>query len=853
MGDFGQWVRETRTGLLLTQEELAERAGVSIRTVHRLESGHGGAPRPATRRQITAALDRAQPPPGTAAATAAPGPVPAQLPLDVSAFTGRAGELRDLDDRLARAVADPGTQPRVVVLTGAPGVGKTALAVHWAHRVAHRFPDGQLHLDLHGYDLERPVEPAEALAELLRALNAEPRDLTSARYRTLLAGRRMLILLDNARAVEQVRPLLPGGRSCFVLVTSRDSLAGLVARDGAARVTLAEFTDEEAAGLLRATIGPRADTDGAAVTLLAERCARLPLALRIAAERAAAAPGASLRSLADELADERRLLDLLDAGDPRSAVRAVFSWSFRELPAAAIELFDLLGLHPGRDTEPEAAAALCATAVPAARAALAELARAQLLTRPGAGRYGAHDLLRVYAAERAAALPEPIRRAALTRLLDHYLAGAAAAMDALYPHERDRRPARPDGVTPPRIEDAEQARAWLAAEVPNLMAAGAAAAAGGWTGHAAGLATTLRRYLDLAGYWAEALTLHSRVLAASRRDGDRPGEADAMHMLGVLHWRLGQLDDALHAFHNTLAIRRETGDRAGQATAHNNLGGVYVQRGEYDAFFEHIHRAVTLHRATGNRPGAAACVGNLGLVCVQLGRYADADRYLHEAAAELRTVGDDSGLANVLEEMAGVHLRLARYPEAERCLTESRTLTRRVGDRLTEANALTGLGSLRTATGRYEEAVTLHREALASYEEIGDRAGTADALDNLGVALRHRGRLPEAVRCHRQARTIIDEIGDRRRAPKVLNGLAEALRATGHHAEALTHHRRAIELAVASGNRIEHPRALCGIAETLEATTGPAAARPVWAEALALYDALGTPDATAVRARLDPA
>ncbi len=394
----------------------------------------------------------------------APLVVPRQLPADVAAFTGRARELAELDRLLAvggkRGDAGGDSAPAgISAITGMAGVGKTALAVRWAHQVAERFPDGQLYVDLRGYDPGQPMPAADALAGFLRALGVPGRDIPAeeqeraALYRSLLAGRRMLVVLDNVSEVEQVRPLLPGAKGCVAAVTSRDSLSGLVARHGAARLDLDLLPLPDAVSMLRALIGSRVDADPAAAVALADRCSRLPLALRVAAEQAAALSPAPVRELVGELADQQRRLELLDVGgDPRTAVREVFSWSCRHLDADAARAFRLIALHPGSDWGHYAAAALAGITVNRADRMLRLLARAHLIRPAGAGRYGMHDLLRDYGAEQAVRDDaELARRAALTRLFDYYLHTAAAAIDTLNPAELHRRPRFPAAAgRPPR-------------------------------------------------------------------------------------------------------------------------------------------------------------------------------------------------------------------------------------------------------------------------------------------------------------------------------------------------------------------------------------------------------------------
>jgi hypothetical protein len=438
---------------------------------------------------------------------------PRQLPPDVFGFTGRHAELAVLDEIAALDQFAP-TAARdaavvVVAVSGTAGVGKTALAVHWAHRVADRFPDGQLYLDLRGHGPGEPLSAADALATLLRGLPpgfgrraSVPADLAerAAAYRTALAGRRVLLLLDNAADTEQVRWLLPGTASSLVVVTSRSRLSGLVARDGARPIDLDVLGPGDAVHLLRTLVGARVDADPGAAAGVVERCGRLPLALRVAAELAAAEPSATMGGLLADLNSGRCGLDLMDAGgDPRTGLGEVLSWSRGHLPAPAARLFDLLGLHPGRDIAVPAAAALAGVTAADARRLLDELVRASLVHRPRPGRYAMHDLLREYAARTAARhVPPADRAAALTRLLDHYVRAAGEAVQTIYRYERH------DGPAGPSADAAERALAWLDEERTTLAAVAAYAAAHGWTRHGAALSDALRRHVSLRGRPAAA-------------------------------------------------------------------------------------------------------------------------------------------------------------------------------------------------------------------------------------------------------------------------------------------------------------------------------------------------------------
>jgi len=543
----------------LSQEELAKRSGLSVRTVGDIERGRVTLPHPDTVRRLADALGlggrsravflaaAARRLGGGAAARGAhglhrqpedrrdngtrPGPepvaraqrgyctiaLPRQLPGVAAHFTGRAAELAALTGLLD---GPPGAPTRAVVISaigGTAGVGKTALAVQWAHLIAGRFPDGQLYVNLRGYDTGEPVATADALAGFLRALGVPGTDIPGeieerARlYRSRLAGRRVLVLLDNAHDAGQVRPLLPGDPGCVAVVTSRDTLAGLVAADGARRLDLDVLPLGDAIALLRSLIGPRADDDPGATAELAGLCARLPLALRIAAELAATRRITPLRQLVAELESDR--LGCLDAGEDRADVRAVFSWSYRQLPGDLADAFVLTGLHPGADLDVHAAAALTGTSISQARRVLSRLHRASLLQECGPGRYGMHDLLRAYAREQAVARDTSEQsRQALTRLFDYYRSAAAAAMDLLYPAEGHRRPRMsPTAAVVPAMQDEAAARAWLDRERANLVVMVVHCAGHGWPAHAASLARTLFGYLMNGGHRPEARTIYSLV------------------------------------------------------------------------------------------------------------------------------------------------------------------------------------------------------------------------------------------------------------------------------------------------------------------------------------------------------
>jgi DNA-binding SARP family transcriptional activator len=668
-------------------------------------------------------------------------PIPQQLPAPVPLFFGRDAEVAMLDQLRARA--DGGTMV-ISAIGGTAGVGKTALAVHWAHRIAADYPDGQLYVNLRGYDMDEPMTAAEALAGFLRALGMPGWDIPAdvaeraAAYRSLLAGRRILVLLDNASEVSQVRPLLPGSPACAVLVTSRDALTGLVVRDGARRLDLDLLSPDGAAGLLRELIGERADDDPLATRALAERCSRLPLALRIAAEHVAAHPGIPVADLMEELTGQRRL-DLMDAGgDSGTSVRTVFSWSRGRLDAATDRAFRLIGLHPGPDLDHHAAAALTGTAPAQTDAMLGRLAGAHLLQRAGSGRYGMHDLLRAYARELVADIDgEAGERAAMTRLLDFYLHTASAAMSVMFPAEQHRRPQLPEpgpGVSVLSWGAGERKACldWLDTERANLVTMTARAAAGGWSAHASQLPATIFRYLEARGHYVESASVHHNAMRAAHEAGDQAAEASALTSLGNIEWLWGQNKMAAAHFDRALTLSRACGDRQQEARALANQGVIDMREGLYDRAAQRMRASLEVCREIGDRVGQARVLDNLGAIDLCLGRLESADIRLREALLVSRQAGDALAEAEILADVGVLALRRQRYEEAERSQRQALAVFRELGQFNGEADALIGLGETLVATGRPEQAIVHLTGALRLASAIDNLETQARAIRRLG-------------------------------------------------------------------------------------------------------------------------
>jgi DNA-binding SARP family transcriptional activator len=657
--------------------------------------------------------------------------VPAQLPLAAQAFAGRGAELAYLDAVLTGVGETSPAGPTAAVISavsGTAGVGKTALAVHWAHRVADRFPDGQLYVNLRGFDPSGSVMSSEeAIRGFLDGLKVSPQriptglDAKAALYRSLLAGRRILVLLDNALDAKQVRPLLPAAPGCLVLVTSRDELTGLVATEGAHPLSLDLLTHDESRQLLARRLGPdRIAGEPAAVEEIIARCARLPLALAIVAARAATHPNFRLQALAAEISDSCERLDALTGGDPTSDVRAVFSWSYRLVNPAAGRLFRLLGLHPGPDISTAAAASLAGAPAGVVRPLLTELTRAHLVTEPAPGRYTFHDLLRAYATELAEATdPHHERHAATHRALDHYTHTAHRAAGQLNPYRDPITLAAPaEGVTPERLTGHDAALAWFTAEHTVLLRMVEAAAATGFPEHTWLLAWTLPDFLNRQGHWNAWANTQQLALAAARQLADAGRQAHAHRSLGGAHTILAQYDQAESHFQQALDLHRTLGDRVGQARAHLSLGSLLDRQGDGRESLRHVQAALDLFRAAGHRYGQANALCSLGWCHAGLGEYQQALAACQESLALHREIGDRHGEAATWDSLGYTHHTIGAHDEAATCYHTALDMYRELGDRFEEATTLTNLGATHHAAGCPDAARDAWQRALTILTDL---------------------------------------------------------------------------------------------------------------------------------------
>jgi DNA-binding SARP family transcriptional activator len=690
--------------------------------------------------------------------------VPRQLPADLAGFSGRDEPLGALDRAL-----DAG--PRVAAIEGTAGIGKTTLAVHWAHRVADRFPDGQLYVNLHGFDAARPpMDPAAALALFLDTLGVPPRRIPpdaagrAALFRDLAAGRHLLVVLDNAHDAGQVRLLLPGtdcGGAGFTLVTSRVRLG-----DAAPTVRLDLLTPDEAGRLLRARIGPRADAEPGAIDAIVTACAGLPLALSIVASRAAVLSRFPLTALAGELrqasappptaerraaqppaaeprqtterpaaepraAEPRRALDGFASDDASIDLRAVFSWSYRVLPDPVAALFRLLALHPGPDVTAHSAASLAGRPVSDAAAGLIELGAASLIGEPLPGRFAFHDLLHAYAEE----LSEhhdgaDVRNAAVRRVLQHYVTSSAAATRVLDARQEPVDLDEPaSGVTPEPLGTNEAALAWFRAERPVLLAAVTRATAG-FDDLAWRLAWNIGVYLEVDGDWRT----RAAVLLEALPSAERAGPPDA------------------------------------PARLHRAIGLAYGRLREHDRAEAHTGTALRLFRALGDRPNQAHCLGILGSNLEEAGRYREAIAAAEEAYRIFGTLGDEWGRAKALVSRGWLHSLVEEYGETVALCTRAIPLLIEAGDRMGQAAALDSIGYAYLHLGRPREAVTYFRRSIEALPGAGFQYFEAISLEHLGDAYHAIGELSAARQAWQSALAVFTGI-DAPQAPDLRDKL----------------------------------------------------------------------------------
>jgi tetratricopeptide (TPR) repeat protein/transcriptional regulator with XRE-family HTH domain len=831
---FADLLRRLRAAARLTQEELAEAAGISPRSVSDLERGINRTARKDTALLLADALNLTGPV-RTAFVAAARGRAPAEevlaarsgasagngsaaeatrtLPRDIGSFTGREADLARLLETLADAT-DGGGTVAIHAIDGMAGIGKTTFAVHAAHELAGTFPDGQFFLPLHGHTPgQRPVDPADALASLLQTAGVAPQNIPpgqearAARWRDQVAGQRILLLLDDATGHDQVRPLLPGTPGSLVLITSRRRLTAL---EDAAVLSLDTLAADDAAALL-ARLARRPDlVSGADATReIARLCGYLPLAIGMLAGQLRHHPARNAAELAAELATTRDRLAVMRAEN--LSVAAAFDLSYQDLTADQQRLFGRLGLVPGPDIDAYAAAALDDAGLQTARTRLDELYDHHLITEPAPGRYLMHDLLREYSRALAAERDQADSRAATARLMDYYAHVAAAAGQhiATWTTAGGRQPpGRPPGNAP-QLANPDDAAGWLDAERPNLHAA-VGFAAETMPGHAIAIATAMGGFLRSRGHWDRAAAQYQTALRAARRAGDVPGQAGALDELGLLQQLTSDYPAATATLAQAVALYEELGDKPGQAYALNHLGLVQQDTGDYRAAMASHERALALARDAGDPLAEAVSLTDLALVQQQTGDFEPAAAGYQRALALLRAVGSEFDEADVLCELGGVYRQTGDYAAAEASQRQALELFRRIGDRLGQGWALDELSLVQQETGDYPAAAASVAEAIELFRDLGNRHAVAMALNSRGELSARTSATEEARRYHTEALAIARDLG----APPV------------------------------------QARALAGIGRSL-LPGNPAEAAGYLRDALAIFQQVGSPDAQGVQDTLD--
>ncbi|MEV0132559.1 tetratricopeptide repeat protein [Dactylosporangium sp. NPDC050688] len=722
-----------------------------------------------------------------------------QLPAPPPMFIGRSREVAALEQT-------PDASTVVIsAIDGMAGIGKTALAVHLAHRIADRYPHGQLFIDLHGHTPGMtPREPADALDHLLRALGVPGAQVPdaledrAALYRTRLADQKMLILLDNAATETQVAPLLPGGPGCLVLITSRRRLAGL---DHTTTLSLDTLPLPEAGSLFVQTSGHLQPDDQPAdlVAELAELCGRLPLAIRIAAARLRSHPAWNLSHLVQRLRDQQHRLGELEAG--QRSITATLDVSYQHLPSDQQRAYRLLGLHPGTDTDSYAAAALLDSTPDDAGRLLEHLLDAHLLQEPTPARYRLHDLVHAHAAHIAARdQTGSAGRAALHRLLDHYRHTAALAVDVAHPWEAEGSPDVPSASTPgPDLRDPAAALGWLDAELTNLLAAARHAAEHGRTEHVLDLSTILRRPLRARGRYHDAEALHQQALTTARATGHRTGEMEALAGLGHIHRLRGRYAQAADHLQEALRIAQATGHRVGELDALTGLGRLHWMQGRYVQATDLFEQVLLSARATGHGVLELDALTGLGRLHWMQGRYVQATDLFEQVLLIARATGHGVGEQNALTGLGQIHRMHGRYDQAADHYQAATCLARTTGHHVGELNALTGLAQVQRLQGRHRQAEHSFQQLLDRAHATGDRNYEFEALQGLGRLRYATGDPDTAVAQHYKALTLAGELGQPVDEARAHDGLAHAYRARGEDVQAREHWQHALTILTGLG------------------------------------------------------
>ncbi len=773
---------------------------------------------------------------------------PDTLPPETAEFVGRSEELGLL-------TGEHGDTPRVSVIEGMPGVGKTALAVHAARVVSGQYPDGTFYLNFHTHDPGSPsLDAAEALHRLLQMLNVPATQIPdaigerAALWRAQLSRRRAIVILDDAARHDQIRPLLPVAGRCLILITTRRRLPDF---EGARALTLDVLSIDDAIALFRRIAGQGGAHDEDAVATAVGLCGRLPLAIQLTAGRLAQDKPPRVADLVEELSQSPARLGGTGAASPE--VMSAFDLSYRALEPDHQRFFRRLGVSPCTFVSLQAAAALGGGTLAEAEKALAALLEHHLLARAPAGQFRFHDLIRGYAAVRAARDdPEPEQRQAVGRLLDYYLHTADRADRVLHPFRR-RMPAsvtHPPAASPP-LGTQEDAAGWLESEWRNILQAAQYAGRHEWKRKCADLSHVLADFVEIRAYWDDAIAAHTLALQACRELADPARIAQASLELSVVSQQTGRHEASLPLAEDAAAIYRSLADRRGEAEALDQIGMAHQRAARFREALAYFHEATILYRGVADQHGVANTLSHSGIACWHLGHYPDAMGHLHDALSLYRDVSDRRGEAKTLNNLGKMQLYCGYHRDALEDYQKSLEIFSEIGGAQNEAILYHNIGSVHHYKGSYEEGLAACRRALAIYRDIGDLPDEADVLNDIGAIYQSAECYDEALIHHQKARLIAEEIGNLSQQMIAIRRIADVRRGSGRYGEAFDHYQSALRLAREIGDPYEEAKILEGIAETTLSTQRPDAARIVFRQALDIFERLGVPEAESARIRIE--
>ncbi len=785
---------------------------------------------------------------GSAGQLPVPVSLPDALPPETADFVGRGHQLEQLTVEQPDAL-------QITVIEGMPGVGKTALAVRAARMVAGEYPDGAFYLNFHTHDPGYPaLDSDEALHRLLRMLAVPATQIPdaigerAALWRAQLSRRRAVVILDDVARLDQVRPLLPAAGRSLILITARRRLPDLA---GSRTLPLDVLSVDDAVALFTRIAGPDLTASPGQVAEAVGLCGRLPLAIQLTAGRLAQSNPPGLADLVDELSQSPVRPDGAGAAGPE--VMTAFDLSYTALEPDHQRFFRRLGMNPGAQVRLQAAAALAGGTHAEAEKALAALLDHHLLARGPAGEYRFHDLIRGYAAVRAARDdPEPERRQAIGRLLDFYLHTADRADRVLHPfrHRMAVSVTRPPAASPP-LGTRQDAEGWLEAEWRNILQLAQYAGRHEWKRQCADLVHVLACFVDIRAYWDEAIDAHTMALQASRDLADPARVAQAALELSVMSQQTGRHDAALPLAEEAAAIYRSSGDRRGEAGALDQVGMAHQRAARFREALAYFQEARALYRDAGDQHGLAGTLGHSGIACWQLGRHQDAIDHLQDALSLYREVGDRRGEAKTLNNLGKMQLSRGYHRDALEQYQESLEIFREIGGAQNQAILHHNIGSVYHYKGSYAEGLAACRKALAIYRSIGDLPDEADVLNDIGAIYHSAECNDEALVYHQKARAIAEEIGNLSEQAISLRRIADVNYGSGRYGEALDNYHAALRMARETGDPYEEAKVLEGIAETVLITKGAATARIVFRQALDIFEQLEVPEAESVRIRID--